>query len=301
MASGRRVDRAGDIPRQNNLLAHVGRVGNRHGGQKRLGVWVQRVVVKLTGLGRLDDFAEIHHRHAVGDVLDDTQVVGDKKVGQFEPSLEILEQVDDLCLDRHVQGRDRLVAHDELGLERQRPRDTDALALPAGELVRVARGVKGLHSHGLEQVGHPLLELLALGNPVNEQRFADDGADRHAWVERGVGVLEDDLHVAPQGPQRTAGDSGDVFPLEQDIAGRRLQQFHDEPPGRCLSAARLAHKPQDLPLSNLETDPVNRLHVTGNSRQDAAADREVLHQVFDFNQRFHSFPRNPWCMRFPAS
>ena len=52
--------------------------------------------------------------------------------------LELLEQVDDLRLHRDVERAHRLVADDEIGLHRERPRDADALPLPAGELVRIA-------------------------------------------------------------------------------------------------------------------------------------------------------------------
>ena len=58
--------------------------------------------------------------------------------------LQLLEQVDDLRLDRDVEGGHRLVGDDQLGLERERPGDADALALAAGELVRVpASAVRG--------------------------------------------------------------------------------------------------------------------------------------------------------------
>ena len=66
------------------------------------------------------------------------QVVGDEQVGQVELGLQVLHQVDDLGPDRHVEGRDRLVGDDEVGLDRQGAGDADALALAAGELVRVA-------------------------------------------------------------------------------------------------------------------------------------------------------------------
>src|SRR3712207_7733583 len=49
--------------------------------------------------------------------------------------LEVVQQVEDLALDRHVQRADRLVAHDEVGVERQGAGDPDPLPLPAGELV----------------------------------------------------------------------------------------------------------------------------------------------------------------------
>ena len=49
--------------------------------------------------------------------------------------LEAGEEREDLGLDRDVECRDGLVAHEDLGVEGQRPRDRDALALAARELV----------------------------------------------------------------------------------------------------------------------------------------------------------------------
>ena len=69
--------------------------------------------------------------------------------------LQLLEQVDDLRLDRDVERRHRLVADDELRVERERPREPDALALPAGELVRVAVGRIRRQPDDVEQLAHP--------------------------------------------------------------------------------------------------------------------------------------------------
>jgi hypothetical protein len=66
------------------------------------------------------------------------EVVGDEQIGQPQALAQRLEQVDDLRLDRDVERRDRLVADDEVGLDRERAGDADALALAAAELVRVA-------------------------------------------------------------------------------------------------------------------------------------------------------------------
>ena len=38
---------------------------------------------------RLDDLTYIHHRHAVADMTNDTQVMGDEQVGQLELFLEL--------------------------------------------------------------------------------------------------------------------------------------------------------------------------------------------------------------------
>ena len=53
--------------------------------------------------------------------------------------LQVLEQVEDLRLDRDVERGDRLVADDEVRVQGERARDADALALAAGELVRIPR------------------------------------------------------------------------------------------------------------------------------------------------------------------
>jgi hypothetical protein len=46
-------------------------------------------------------------------VADHAEVVGDEDVGELELVLEVLEQVDDLGLDRDVQRGDRLVGDDQ--------------------------------------------------------------------------------------------------------------------------------------------------------------------------------------------
>ena len=76
----------------------------------------------------------------------------DEHVGEVELVLQVLEQVDDLGLDRHVERRDRLVGDDQLRAQRERPGDADALALAAGELVRVAVVVLGVEADQLQQL-----------------------------------------------------------------------------------------------------------------------------------------------------
>jgi hypothetical protein len=89
-----------------------------------------------------------------------------------------------------------------LGSQGQRPGDPDALALPARELVRVAvgRARGGRPTRPAALVTTRRAPLGGVADAVDAQRLADDRPDRHARVERAVGVLEDDLHLAPGGP-----------------------------------------------------------------------------------------------------
>ena len=71
-------------------------------------------------------------------MLNDGQVVGDEQIGQTVLRLQILQQVHDLRLYRHIERGDWLVANDQLRINRQGAGDADALALAAGKLVRKA-------------------------------------------------------------------------------------------------------------------------------------------------------------------
>ena len=118
---------------------------------------------------------------------------------QPEVALEVAQQVEDLRLDRDVERRHRLVGDDQLRLQRERARDADALALAAGELVRVAVVVLRVEPDRVHQLlDRPLALALARLELVDRERLADDRADRLARVQRRVRVLEDHLHLAPQ-------------------------------------------------------------------------------------------------------
>ena len=127
--------------------------------------------------------------------------------------LEVAEEVDDLGGYGDVEGGDGFVEYEELGAEGEGSGDVDALALAAGELVGVARegggvevdfgeefveafGEGGLFTQGAR--GRFTTGAFGWGFVVDGEGFGEDLADGHAGVEGGVGVLEDDGHVAAE-------------------------------------------------------------------------------------------------------
>jgi len=84
---------------------------------------------------------------------------------------------------------------------------------------------------------------------------------RQPRIERGVGILEDDLHVAAQRAQRLAVEPRDLGALEPDLAGTGLDQPQDAAAGRRLAAARFAHQPQCFAGSNVEADAIDGVHA----------------------------------------
>ena len=85
----------------------------------------------------LDLAAGVHHEHAVGDLGDDAEVVGDQDDRRAEPLADVAQQVEDPRLDRHVERGRRLVGDQQLRVAGERHRDHHALPHAARELVRV--------------------------------------------------------------------------------------------------------------------------------------------------------------------
>jgi hypothetical protein len=97
--------------------------------------------------------------------------VSDEQIAKPELFLKIAEEVHDLRLNGNVESANRLVCHDEGRGDGQCARDADALALSAGELVRVAAHVLGPQPNPVEQRRDTLLLL-----PIWCTRSASDSA-----------------------------------------------------------------------------------------------------------------------------
>src|SRR5438105_1721360 len=236
-------------------------------------------------VGDFDDLAEIHDRDAPADMLDDGYIVGDEQIGKPELALQIAEQVDHLRLHRDVERRNRLVADDKPGVERQRAGNADALALSAREFVREAIKRLGPQPDLAGQHLDPVVEGAALRDAVILQRLADDVADPEARVQRGVGVLKDDLQLAAIGAHLAPRQLVDALAIDADLAGGRLDQFEDRLARGRLAAAAFADEAQGLALRDVERDTVDRMHLSDGLLQDPFLDREMLDEVAHRQER----------------
>jgi hypothetical protein len=237
---------------------------------------VERVLVQLLRRRDLDDGVQVHDRDPIGDVPHDGEVVGDEEVRQRELGLELLEQVDDLRLDRDIERGDRLVGDDEVRVEGKGARDADALALATGELVREAAGGVAGKPDRLEELTHAGIEASSPAEAVDPHRLADDPADAVARVERGEGVLEDDLHAAAEGAELAFTAVCDVLAVEDDPARSRFVKPQDRAPHSRLTAARLTHQTERLAAPDLERHVVDRLDVADMAIEDEAALDDLL-------------------------
>src|ERR1019366_7271357 len=229
------------------------------------------------------DAAALHHDDVVGEVLDDADVVRDEEKRQAEIALQLGQEVEDLRLDRYVECRRRLVADDESWLHRQGARDGDALALAAGEFVRIALERVAAHADLLDE----LLESRAPGAGIHLraqrlQAFFEDCEHTHARVQRREGILEDDLDLPPRSAQGFAFEHEQILPGEAGAAlddRRAAQELDDSLARRRLATARLAHERQCLAGRNVERDTVDGAEDAGPDLEQPASDREANGEV----------------------
>ena len=165
----------------------------------------------------------------------------------------------DLPAHRGVQVGHGLVRDDEVGLQRERARDDDALALPARQFVRVAQ--EEPLGRAQPRVGQRLRDLIAFlaAHLVDPQALGDRLVDRLARVERPRGVLEDHLDPATVRAQVLPDGLAQI----RDLTLLRALEAHDGPRRGGLAAAGLAGQCQDLALLQLQADAVDRARHGG--------------------------------------
>ena len=94
---------------------------------------------------------------------------------------------------------------------------------------------------------------------MQRQRLGQDLADGHARVERGIGVLEDDLRVAAEGAQFVGVQRQQVAAFEADVACIRLDQPQYQPADGGFAATGFADQRQRLAGSTLKLTPSTAL------------------------------------------
>ena len=168
-----------------------------------------------------------------------------------EALLERADEVEDLRLHGDVEGRDGFVRHQHVGIERQRPRDADALPLAAGEFVREA--VRGLGRQADEPeefagAAQGRFGIFALG----DRPLGDDLADPPARIERRVGILEHHLDPSPVRAELTLRQGSERHVADLDAAGIRLDETQHAAPDRGFAGAGFAHEAERLAAADRE-------------------------------------------------
>ena len=111
------IDGRGHLAGHQDLIPLDMDRGDGDGGQQALGIRVEGFFEQLFGIAQLHLTPQVHHQDLVGDMPYHRQIVGDEHISQALLLLQILKQIENLGLDRNIQGGHRLVADDKLGVD----------------------------------------------------------------------------------------------------------------------------------------------------------------------------------------
>ena len=203
------------------------RVRSRLGGEQRLRIGMLRRGEHALDGAVLDDLAVLHHADPLRDLSHDAEVMGDEQKRHVQPRLDFLKQRDDLRLHGDVERGGRLVGDQQIGLVGERHRDHHALALSAGQLMRIALqpGFRVGDADLAEHFQRARAGRRSGQTAVQQQDLADllfDGVQR---IERGHRLLEHDGNVVAADPLHLAfGKLQEIAAVESDAARRMVRR-----------------------------------------------------------------------------
>ena len=270
----------------------------RHGVQQVPRVRVLGVVKDVPDGPPLHDPSRVHDADVIGNLRHQAEIVGNEYDRHVELLLQFLHEIDDLGLDRDVEGRRRLVGDQQRRIARQRLGDHGPLAHAAGILVRIAvdSGARVGNADLVEHVRGHLPGFLFRGLAVQSDDLANlvaDGVERREGAHR---LLEDHGDfVAAQladgiAPRRQLRDirglvaagcsKQDASPGDLELAG---QQAQDGCGGDALAAAALAYQGQRLAGREGKadrSDDVDHPLIRGKGDLQIADFQQVFHRHF---------------------
>src|SRR5690349_13346848 len=123
---------------------------------------------------------------------------------------------------------------------------------------------------------------------MKRERLAQNLRHRHARIERGIGVLEDDLRLPAERAQFDVIEREQVTSLEADAS--RIGP--DQPPHKTadgrFAAAGVADQRQRLAGLDMEAHAVNRPHERRRPAEQIARRREMFDEAGGFEEGGHA-------------
>jgi hypothetical protein len=147
--------------------------------------------------------------------------VGNEEQGEPELRPELVEDLQHRRLDRDVERRGDLVADQDLGPGSEGASNRDALTFPAGELVREPASNPCGEADALEEVGDLRFGPAVRAPCQDDRRPCNRVADAVPRVQGVVGVLEDELELAPRIPRAVSDLRRERHAVEKQAPGRR--------------------------------------------------------------------------------
>ena len=199
------------------------------------GVGMERLIEEVVRARLLHLAPRVHDHHPLRGLRHHPEVVGDEDDGRPDLLLELEHEIQDLGLNRDVEGGGGFIGDEDRRIAGEGHRDHHPLAHPSGHLVGILLGpaprLRDLHEvehRGRLRLRRPLREA-----PMQLERFGDLAPDRHHRIERGHRLLEDHRDpVAPNLAHPLLAHLEQVLAVEPDRA-------------RCDLRGRYGQQPED--------------------------------------------------------
>src|ERR1700756_6047901 len=125
---------------------------------------------------------------------------------------------------------------------------------------------------------------------MNDERLGDVVFHAKTGIERGEGVLEDDLQVASQFAHLAAADAYQIPAIVNNGSRCGLDQTKNEAAEGALARAGFAHQPQRFAGVNLQRNIIDGANFSAKlAGKGRVAVREDLGQVADFEKGHRRF------------
>jgi hypothetical protein len=116
---------------------------------------------------------------------------------------------------------------------------------------------------------------------MDGKRLGDDRTDRHPRIQRRVGILKDNLHVAAFSPKFFAAQRQEIDAIETNTSAVGLDQTKHRPACSGFSAARFTDQSECLTLVDGEADIVDCFHVGRDTGKNASPDRKIFLEMLN--------------------
>ncbi len=141
--------------------------------------------------------------------------MGNENVGQPQVSLQLLKQIQNLRLNRHIQCRHRLVTDNQLRVHCQGTGNADSLTPSPVQLVRIHIHVPVCQAYGAHQLQCALLNItLGFQKLVLCDGLADELHHRLSRIQGRKRILEHHLHLLAQRAHLLAGITGNILAVK---------------------------------------------------------------------------------------
>src|SRR5699024_1350478 len=93
-------------------------VSSPHCGQRCFVIFDSWGSENTCSRGLPNHFSTLHDQHVVSNLSNHSEIVGNEQVRQSHLNLQVIEQLENLRLDQHIQGRDCFIKNQNIRVQR---------------------------------------------------------------------------------------------------------------------------------------------------------------------------------------